>query len=253
MYRIGVDIGSTYTKYCIMDSQNEIINLFSEKTPIRQQEYFNAKFEELNKEYNGAALVSCGYGKHNINALKMINELTALACGAAYVYPDSDIILDIGGQDTKIIKQEGGVLKEFFINEKCAAGSGVFLSNVCNMLDKNIENIKLIPIQNVNIKLSSVCVVFAQSEIVKLIADNVDVNVIVSAVIKQILTQAKQLLTKIPCETIVLSGGLSEVSGIKEYAEDIFKTECIIGKMNRYLSAIGCTLKGRISENVILH
>lgn len=240
MYRIGIDVGSTYTKYCIMDSNNKIDKLFSEKTPIRQREYFESRLQTLKQEYPDSEFVSCGYGKRNVLAVRRINELTALAMGTEYVYPGQSLVLDIGGQDTKIIRQEEGTLKEFFINDKCAAGSGMFLSSICNLLGKEWKEIQLFPLEKLNTNLSSVCAVFAQSEIVELIADNIDEDEIISAVVKQILIQAKKLLLKVPPETLVLSGGLSQICNIKDYVEEILGVNCILGEANSYLSAIGC-------------
>ena len=213
MHKIGIDIGSTYTKYCIMNEKNDITKLFSEKTPIRQKEYFEAKLDELTESYPSSNIVSCGYGKKNIQALKNINELTALALGGHFLVPDSDIILDIGGQDTKIIRQENGRLKEFFINGKCAAGSGMFLANVLRMLEKDFSEIDLTGIDTTPLKLSSVCAVFASSEIVTLLADNVDEDDIVRGVIWHILIQAKLLLKKVKRSKILLSGGFTKIPG----------------------------------------
>lgn len=242
MYKIGIDIGSTYTKYCVMDVGKNIVDLFTEKTPIQQKVYFENKYIELTNSYSGAVFTSCGYGKRNIKAVQTINELSALAKGSNYSSPTTHYVLDIGGQDTKIIRQEQGTLKEFYINDKCAAGSGMFLSHVCSLLNMDLESIILVPLSDLDINLSSVCAVFAQSEIVELIADNVDKDKIVSAVIRQILIQAKQLLSKISCNRLMISGGLTQIVEIKQYAEQIFDVECLIGENSRYLSAIGCAL-----------
>ena len=66
MQHIGIDIGSTYTKYCVMNAEHKIIELFTEKTPVRQKEYFKGKREELNKKYHTNAIISCGYGRKKI-------------------------------------------------------------------------------------------------------------------------------------------------------------------------------------------
>lgn len=107
MYRIGIDVGSTYTKYCVIDD-GEIVTLFSEKTPIRQRVYFEGKVKELYDLYPDPEIISCGYGKANVDGIHNINELTALAKGAFFSTGENGIVLDIGGQDTKIIVQEKG-------------------------------------------------------------------------------------------------------------------------------------------------
>ena len=245
MYKIGIDIGSTYTKYCIMNEGRDITELFSEKTPIRQKEFFEAKLMEIMDKFPNADIVSCGYGKKNIQALKNINELTALALGGYFLEPDSDIILDIGGQDTKIIRQENGTLKEFFINGKCAAGSGMFLSNVLRMLEKDFWEIDLTGTETTPLKLSSVCAVFAGSEIVTLLADNVNEDDIIKAVIWHILIQAKLLLKKVKRNKILLSGGFTKIPGFCKYAENALECGCVAAQNGSYLSAIGCALMER--------
>lgn len=242
MYRIGIDVGSTYTKYCFMNENLEIITLDTEKTPVRQKEYFEKKISELKKTYPNAAIVSCGYGRKNILSIKQVNELTALAKGVEHIKPGAEITLDIGGQDTKLIRQQYGRLKEFYVNDKCAAGSGMFLSNICNLLEMDFQQIPLGFHKKDSIGLSSVCAVFAQSEIIELLAKNVAEDVILVSVIRQILLQAKQLLEKVEKKAIVLSGGLAQISGIEILAEEIWNRECIICAESNYYSAIGCAL-----------
>lgn len=242
MYKLGVDVGSTYVKYCILSESNDIVLLQSEKTPIHQKEYFSQKYNELNRAFPGTKAVSCGYGKNNYPDSVRINELVALAKGAYYLNSDADIVLDIGGQDTKIIRQTNGKLTDFFINDKCAAGCGIFLVHVCTLLDIEFESIDLTDVEQPTINLSSKCAVFAQTEIVELIANNVDVNQILYSVIWQILVQAKSLLRKVNGKKIMLSGGLSKIKGIASFAKKCFGIEVIVCEYAAYLSAIGSAL-----------
>lgn len=240
MFHIGIDIGSTYTKTCILDDKYDIVAMYSNITPICQKEYFIETVSNLKRLYSEIEIVSCGYGKKNVAALKSVSELTALACGSEYVSPGENTILDIGGQDTKIIVQRQGKLKEFFVNDKCAAGCGMFLGNTLNLLKADFKKIDLRKIKEPQIKLSSVCAVFAQSEIVGLLADDYPAEQIIQAVIWQILQQAKVLLTKVNCAQILLSGGLAQIKGIETYAEIAFQRKVIVPKYSSYLSALGC-------------
>ena len=238
---IGIDIGSTYTKYCIMNGA-EIVDLFSEKTPIRQKEYFDDKLIGLSEKYGDARIVSCGYGRKNVIAVKHISELTALALGSHFSAPEYDTVLDIGGQDTKIIRQKNGGLTDFFVNDRCAAGSGLFLANVCNMLGVDFKSIDLTNVIDTKINLSSVCAVFAQSEIVELIAQNVSVDEIIEAVIRQLFIQAKSLLGKVRAEKLLLSGGLTQIREIAPFASGVLGIPCSISSQSSYFSAVGCAL-----------
>ncbi len=239
MFTIGIDVGSTYTKYCVMND-GKIEKLFCEKTPIRQKEYFENKARELLSEYPNASIVSCGYGRENISSVKRINELTALARGVGFICPECELVLDIGGQDTKIIRQKNGQLKEFFVNDKCAAGSGIFLSNVLNMLGEEFDKIDLTGAKKPEIQLSSVCAVFAQSEIVEIIAGrSPEASEIIRSVIWQIFKKAALLLDKVEGTNILLSGGLSRITGIEKFAGLSLGKEVSTDPKAAYFSAIG--------------
>lgn len=241
MYRIGMDIGSSYTKYCVRDEAG-ICSLFSEKTPVRQKEYFEKKREELSGRYKAAEVISCGYGRKNAGGMKRISELTALAYGGYDQCPEVGTILDIGGQDTKVITHKEGKLSKFFVNERCAAGSGMFLSGTLHMLNMDYESLDVSQLKKPSVPLSSVCAVFAQSEIVNRIAENVPPGEILQGVLWQILTQAKALLGKVDFDEILLSGGISKIKGMKEFAEHVLERKCRVVENSAYLSAIGCTL-----------
>ncbi len=239
MYCIGIDVGSTYTKYCVM-SEGNIINVFSEKTPVRQRDYFDKKLIILHESYPEAIITSCGYGKNNIDGIKKINELTALARGSYYILKKDCAVLDIGGQDTKFITQKEGSLKEFFLNDKCAAGSGMFLTYALEMLGLSFYDLDLEKVRDTPTLLNSTCAVFAQSEIVQMIADNISEASIIYAVIWQIFVKAKSLLNKSKVEEIVLSGGISKVKGINGFAEKVLGITCSTVENGDYLAAIGC-------------
>lgn len=240
MNGIGIDIGSTYVKYCVLDKDGKIEKLASERTPIRQKEYFSVKLTELLRQYPDSAIVSCGYGKRNIDSVKSITELSALAIGIHKQCPAAEVVLDIGGQDTKIIRQEDGKLKEFFLNDKCAAGSGLFLQNILNLMNLEMETI-ILNDKEPSFKLSSVCAVFAQSEIVELIAGGAEPSDIVLASLQQIFNQASMLINKIDFSGVLaISGGLTQIRGMEGFARKHLKREVLIPMNAQYLSAIGC-------------
>jgi len=242
MYRVGVDVGSTYTKYCVLEEMAGKLTLYCEPTPIRQREYFQDKLARLRAEYQGCSIVTCGYGRKNICYDRTVSELIALAAGAASQCPEVPVVLDIGGQDTKVVRQENGKLKGFFTNEKCAAGCGLFLGNVLRLLQTSFEELDLTGAGQPELHLSSVCAVFAQSEIVELLAAGTSSTAIIQAVIAQILAQAKALLSKVECSAVVLSGGLTKIPGIGVFSEQILGKRVILPEHGAYLSAIGCAL-----------
>ena len=242
MYRVGIDVGSTRTKYAVIGEDGAIESCYSEKTPVRQREYFDRKAGEMYSKYGDCNLFSCGYGKANIPSVKQVNELKALALGTYSICRRSACVLDIGGQDTKLIVEQQGKLKEFFLNDKCAAGCGQFLTNVLNLVEMAFDSLDMEGLGEPGKKLSSVCAVFAQTEIIDLIAEGMSECDIVWMVVWQILTQAKKLTGKAPCNEIILSGGLSQIPGIREMAEKALGVKVAVSEYSAYLSAIGCAL-----------
>ncbi len=241
MFRIGIDVGSTYIKYCVMEDER-IVELMSEKTPLKQRAFFQSRVKRLLEEYPGAAVASCGYGRDNVDSVKSINELTALARGSFFLTGEDGLVLDVGGQDTKITYQERGRILDFFLNDKCAAGSGMFLTSILDKIGADFASIDLTGAAEPRIHLSSVCAVFAQSEIVELIADNVSEEEIIHAVIWQIFVKAKALLGKVNDRPLLLSGGLTKIPGIAEYAGKTLGRMCRTAEHSAYLSAIGCAI-----------
>ena len=241
MYRIGIDVGSAYTKYCVM-RDGVIVSLSSEKTPIRQRAYFEEKIKELYKLYPKAEIISCGYGKANVEGIQNINELIALAKGVFHSTGENGIVLDIGGQDTKIIIQEKGHLKEFFVNDKCAAGSGMFLTSVLSMIDMRFEDVEILSVKDTPIDLFSTCAVFAQSEIVEMIANNCNEEEIISSVLCQIVKKAKPLLSKVEDNPILLTGGLSQIRGLDVFISHILCRKCLAAPNGSFLASLGCAL-----------
>lgn len=244
MIRIGVDVGSTFTKYCILNDAGRM-SFFSERTPVRQREAFAERAERLREKFGEYRLVSCGYGRENVTGEHAISELTALAAGAARQCPQADAVLDIGGQDTKVICQSDGRLKAFFVNERCAAGCGLFLGNVLNLLGADFHDVDVTRAQTPKIRLSSVCAVFAQTEIVGLLAAGAQSEEIILAVLAQIFVQARTLLDKVSAGTVALSGGLSQIPGIAAYASALLEKNVVVPERGPYLSAIGCALYER--------
>lgn len=250
MYSIGVDVGSTYTKYCVLDDHGAMVELFSEKTPIRPKMHFALQIPKLYHKYGDCRIVSCGYGRRNLTFDRTVNELTALAAGVEFQCPGAGMVLDIGGQDTKIICQKDGRLQEFFVNDKCAAGCGMFLLNVLHMLDLGLEEVELsLAPEEPELHLSSKCAVFAQSEIVELMAADIPAMAIVRAVLWHIFIQAKGLLRKAEATSVVLSGGLTHIQGVGRLAKELLGIEVIIPENGAYLSALGCAVLCRDRRN----
>lgn len=217
-YSIGIDCGSAFCKG-VLYSEGEVKAL-----AIRPTGWDIAatgsqiKAELLNAQPGLEAdipIVATGYGREKIPAARTVTEITCHALGAEHLTPGVRCIVDIGGQDYKVIAIEAGKVLSFQMNDKCAAGSGRFLDMVLNRLDVSLERLDSLLDSGRAIALNSTCVVFAESEIIGLLARGVPREEILGGVVRslaaKIAGQAARLGITAPA---VLTGGLAPSRGI---------------------------------------
>lgn len=240
---IGIDIGSTFTKLCVMSESRTIRSLSSFATPVEQKNFFANRLGELNKDYDILSVTSCGYGKENMGADTTISELVALSKGVGFYFSGVQTVLDIGGQDSKVIQCVNGKLTKFFLNDKCAAGSGLFLQNALRILNMDFEQIK-IGTDKIN-PLSTTCAVFAQTEIIRGISSGKSAQELANSAIYSILKQTSGILRPEIRKNgqIIFSGGMTLIHGIDKLLSSLIECEVIIPQHSVFLAAIGCALR----------
>lgn len=177
-YYIGVDIGSISTKAVIIDNENNIIAgkyIWTEGNPIEATKkimsYFNQEITDRNIKENIYGIGTTGSARNLIgsvlNATAIKNEITAHAIGTLSRYPDVRTILEIGGQDSKLIILKDGIVVDYAMNTLCAAGTGAFLSSQAKRLGVEIEDLGKIALKSKNpTKIAARCTVFAESDLV---------------------------------------------------------------------------------------
>ena len=139
MNYIGIDIGSTCAKTVVLNEKKEIIREFVQPTgwssiDTAEEILQKLKFAGINLSDDSSCCVATGYGRISVPyADKAVTEITCHALGAVHLFHQPDLtVIDIGGQDTKIIQIEQGFVKDFIMNDKCAAGTGRFLEMICS-------------------------------------------------------------------------------------------------------------------------
>lgn len=218
MISLGIDIGSRNTKIVLYEATQGII-LHSawqatETSPRRGVEALLKDAGEAASEIRPEATACTGYGrKLYSDTARLFSEISCHAAGVRYFYPGARTIIDIGGQDSKIITLEaGGKVRDFAMNDKCAAGTGRFLEMTALRLDCPISGLAALADRSTRqLSLSSTCVVFAESEIVGLIAAATEPADIARAVhesiAKRVLSQLSALEFAPP---LVFTGGVAQ-------------------------------------------
>ena len=247
-YFIGIDIGSTCAKTIVMDEQKQILHRLLQPTgwsSLDTAENIRQKLEELGIDLGEAAVVATGYGRISVPyADKAVTEITCHGLGACYVHGSKNLaVIDIGGQDTKLILVEDGMVKDFIMNDKCSAGTGRFLEVMANTLGVRPDALCELASLGGNTSISSMCTVFAESEVISLIGrgekkENIAFAV-VDSIVKKVGSQAGRLAVQ---GDVCLTGGLCEFDYLRESLSHHLGKEVHTSPDGRYAGAIGAAL-----------
>ncbi len=248
MKTLGIDIGSRNTKLAIYDQESRIL-LFSaltatEVNPLHSLQALLAKAEQACPLPEIAACT--GYGrKLYSNKAKVLSEISCHAAGVLHFVPQARTVIDIGGQDAKIIAlTPEGKVRDFVMNDKCAAGTGRFLEMTALRLDCPLDQLSSLAADSTReLRISSTCVVFAESEIVGMIAENVDPSDIARAVhvsiAKRILAQISALDHEPP---VVFTGGVALNSDLRDCLARQLGTKVLLPTLPGITGALGAAI-----------
>ncbi|MES0341214.1 MAG: acyl-CoA dehydratase activase [Candidatus Humimicrobiaceae bacterium] len=233
MYTCGIDIGSVSTEVVILENNNgedngKIVSYIISPTGANSKiAAENALKEACNssgiERENIGPIVATGYGRINVPfADKNITEISCHARGAISTFPDTRTVIDIGGQDSKVIKLEDGNPVDFLMNDKCAAGTGRFLEVMARALEIDLESFTDIFLSNEgHVDISSTCTVFAESEIVSLIGQGVAKEKIIRGLIYSIVSKMTSMVERIGLEEpVCMTGGVAKNLGVVNALEE---------------------------------
>ncbi len=253
MYIMGIDSGSTSTNAVIINEKQEIISYAVLRTGAKSADSAHrVRSEALEKAgltpADIAAVVSTGYGRVSIPfADQNVTEISCHARGAHFLNPAVRTILDIGGQDSKAIRLNAdGDVVDFAMNDKCAAGTGRFLEMMANTLEIGIEELGPLALQSkTNVEISSTCTVFAESEVISLIAQNKEPADIARGIHRAIAGKAMSLLKKVGLEeTYMMTGGVAQNPGMVAVLEEMLGASLYIYEEPEIVGALGAALYG---------
>ena len=244
---IGIDIGSTCAKTVAVDARGAIVWRDLRPTGWSSVDTAQAIRRDLPEAgSNAARFVATGYGRVSVPfADRCVTEITCHARGAARLFGADDLnVIDIGGQDTKIIVIRGGAVSEFAMNDKCSAGTGRFLEVMANTLSARPGELCEMARQGQPTRISSLCTVFAESEVINLIGrgtPRADIAWgVVDSIAQKVRTQAGKLsLGEGP---LCLTGGLCDFPFVRERLETAFGREVRTSPDARFAGALGAAL-----------
>lgn len=249
-YFTGIDIGSTSAKTIVLDEKRNICTRMLQPTGWSSVDTANEILDTLKEQGMDRAdmkIVATGYGRVSVPfADKCVTEITCHGLGACFLYGETDLtIIDIGGQDTKLIQTENGQVTDFVMNDKCSAGTGRFLEVMANTLSMRPDKLCALAEQGGGISISSMCTVFAESEVISLIGkgeprENI-AYAVVDSIVNKVAAQAGKL--SFGSSAVCLTGGLCGIPYLQKALSRVLGVEVWTQEDGRYAGAVGAALK----------
>ena len=247
MKTVGVDIGSTSTKYIVLEDRDILYHSVF-PTGWSSVDAATRVADDLfshGTDIWATPCVSTGYGRAAVPfADKSVTEITCHCKGAEFIFGGGQAtVIDIGGQDTKVISIEDGVVLDFIMNDKCSAGTGRFLEVMANAMGMNPGSLSALAKEGSGVTISSMCTVFAESEVISLIGQGIpkrDIAYgIVDSIISKVLSQCGKLNRQ---GTLYLTGGLCECENILDSLSKKLAAPVYSCAQARYAGAVGAAI-----------
>lgn len=250
MITAGIDVGSTATKAVIFDGT--IISMAIAPTGWNPKEVGRNVFNEALvkvglQERDIDMIIGTGYGRVSLSFIdKKMTEITCHAKGAKFLFPKTRTVIDIGGQDSKVIAvAEDGSVADFIMNDKCAAGTGRFLQVMTGVLDITLDELGQMASLSKPVSINSMCTVFAESEIIGLLAQEVTKEAIASGIVQTIANKMMSLTSRVPClDEITFSGGVANNPEICAILSSALGAKFNAPKQPQIVGALGAAIVG---------
>lgn len=233
----GCDVGSTYTKCVILDENGKIVADVTNRSKINPVQSAEIALKDACDQVEGLTpekltyLIGTGYGRNKVPfADENISEISCHAMGAHVTNPSVKAIIDIGGQDVKgIAIDTDGTVKNFAMNDKCAAGTGRFFEAMAHAFEMSLPEFSKLSLKAKNtIPITAQCTVFAESEVISLVGEGKPMDEIAAgielAVAKRCFVMAKKAGAT---DSITLTGGCAKNDGLKQAIEKVLKIKVV--------------------------
>ena len=250
---LGVDIGSISTKGVVIDDDNNIIAseyLWTEGNPVGAvKRLVSILKKQVGSDYALKGIGTTGSARKLIGLMlgtkTVKNEITAHAVGTTSLYPSVRTILEIGGQDSKIILLNHGIITDYAMNTLCAAGTGAFLSSQAKRIGVDINEFGILALESNNpVKIAARCTVFAESDLIHKAQSGYEIKDIVAGLCKSIVLNylnnvGKGKKIKAP---IIFQGGVSKNKGVVKYFKEVLGEDIIVDENSHLMGALGIAI-----------
>lgn len=247
----GIDVGSVATKVVVL--MGEEIKYLVRPTGWSPREAGLRAYEELLEQVGCSAKdvssrVGTGYGRVSLNFIdKAVTEIHCHARGAAYLVGKGGLVIDIGGQDSKaiLINQLGKVI-DFTMNDKCAAGTGRFLQVMATALGVDVSELADLATGRNPLEINSMCTVFAESEVISLLAKGEDKRDIIAGIHRSVARRVWSMASRFgPVEQVIFTGGVAQNQDMQEKLRQAADCQVIVPEISQVAGALGAALHAR--------
>lgn len=250
IYTLGIDVGSTASKCIVLKDGGEIAGKslipFGAGTsgPARAVEEVRQAMAGVADQF--AYVLATGYGRNMVEAADdRMSELSCHARGAYYLFPEVHTVIDIGGQDAKVLKIGGnGMMENFVMNDKCAAGTGRFLEVMARILEVDLNDMAKLSAQSEKrVDISSTCTVFAESEVISQLSGHAALPDIIHGIHRSVAGRVSGLAKRAGIRPmVVMTGGVAQNEGVVKALEEELKVQIYTSLLAQYAGALGAAL-----------
>ncbi len=248
----GVDIGSITTEALLFDKEKGILSytilLTGADSRKTSEMALDKVLAESGKDRSALAnVIATGCGRKRAAFAKdAVTEITCIAKGVNYLFPDARTVIDIGGQDTKAIRIDAkGRVTEFEMNDKCAAGTGRFIEVMANALKVDLDKIGELSLSHKkDVTISSICTVFAESEVISLVSEGEELEDILYGIHRAIADRTMGLINRLGGmeKEVIMAGGVAKNLGVVRALEKAMDTGVKIPVEPQIVGALGAAL-----------
>lgn len=257
---LGIDLGSYYTKITVIDKNEKVVHQELLKTLNRDKKALYNTLQDIQSDFDIESICATGYGReHFPNSDTTKTEVTCAAFGLSRLHNGRKNIIDIGAEDIKIIRaSKEGKVEEFYMNNKCAAGTGAFITEVAERAEIDLKEMSLLASKSKEGKeLNSFCTVFAKTEIMSWIFDEMKPEDIAKGIYLSIASKIFKIKMEQDLPNLFIGGVISHHPYFKNIIAEKFGQEVIVPEFPQFVVSYGAALfakekkvKNELQENL---